>query len=169
LAKDLAEYGVELARLNIETMKVLDEEIARKLAGQSVTSAEFTTKQASLVKEYDIKTTEARLRAETDNIAVQQKNQALIADAQAKLDSAKREADALLIAADARRKAEEMQGELFTKFPMLFELEMAKIKAAALKNATIYITPQDMGNVFNSPLALFNAMAAANKQDKINQ
>jgi len=62
-----------------------------------------------------------------------------------------------------------MQGELFTKFPMLFELEMAKIKAAALKNATIYITPQDMGNVFNSPLALFNAMAAANKQDKINQ
>jgi len=91
LARDLEDYGIELARLNIETLKVLDEDIAKKLAGQSVTSAEYTTKQASLVKEYEIKTTEARLRAETENIAVQQRNQAIISQAQAKLDSAKKE------------------------------------------------------------------------------
>jgi len=158
LARDLEEYGIELLRLNIETLKVLDEEIAKKLSGQSVTSAEFTTKQATLVKEYDIKTTEARLRAETDNIAVQQKNQAMLADAQAKFERAKREADALLISSEAQRKAAEFQGELFTKFPMLFELEMAKIKAEALKHATIYITPQDMGNFFSSPLAVFTSV-----------
>jgi len=158
LAKDLEEYGIELLRLNIETLKVLDEEIAKKLSGQSVTSAEYTTKQATLVKEYDIKTTEARLKAETENIAVQQRNQALIADAQAKLDKAKREAEAMLIAAEAARKAAEFQGELYTKFPMLFDLEMAKIKAEALKNATIYITPENMGNFFNSPLAVLTAI-----------
>jgi len=156
LAKDLLEYGIELVRLNIETIKVLDEEIAHKLAGQSVVSAEYTTKQATLVKEYDIKTTEARLRAETENIALQQRNQALILQAQAQLDAAKREAEAKLVAADAYRKTEEMKGELYRKYPQLFELEMAKIKAEALKNATIFITPQDMGNFFNSPLALFD-------------
>jgi len=158
LAKDLEDYGIELARLNIETLKVLDEDIAKKLAGQSVTSAEYTTKQASLVKEYEIKTTEARMRAETDNIAVQQVNQAIISQAQAKLDSAKREADALLITADAKRKAEEMKGELYTKFPLLFELEMAKIKSQALASATIYMTPQEAGNFFNSPIALLNTL-----------
>jgi len=169
LAKDLEEYGIELLRLNIETLKVLDEEIAKKLSGQSVTSAEYTTKQATLVKEYDIKTTEARLRAETENIAVQQRNQAIIADAQAKLDKAKREADALLIAAEAQRKASEFQGELFQKFPALYELEMAKIKAEAIKRATIYITPQDMGNFFNSPFMLFNSINKPNTPQQQQQ
>jgi len=158
LARDLEDYGIELARLSIETIKVLDEDIARKLAGQSVTSAEFTTKQATLVKEYDIKTTEARLKAETDNIAVVQKNQSVIASAQAKLESAKIEAEALIIAADAKRKVEEIQGILYTKYPQLYELEQCKIRSAALKSATIYITPQDMGNFFNSPLALVTAL-----------
>jgi len=158
LARDLEEYGIELLRLNIETLKVLDEEIAKKLSGQSVTSAEFTTKQATLVKEYDIKTTEARLKADTENIAVQQRNQAMLSEAQAKLEKAKREAESLLISSEAARKAAEFQGELFTKFPMLYELEMAKIKAQALKNCTIYITPQDMGNFLSSPLAMFTSM-----------
>jgi len=104
------------------------------------------------------KTTEARLKADTENIAVQQRNQAMLAEAQAKLEKAKREADALLISSEAARKAAEFQGELFTKFPMLYELEMAKIKAQALKNCTIYITPQDMGNFLSSPLAMFTSM-----------
>ncbi|EFA78749.1 hypothetical protein PPL_08210 [Heterostelium album PN500] len=143
LARDLGEYGIELARLQIETMKVLDSEIAKKLAGQSVTSAEFTTKQASLAKEYDIKTTEARLKAETDNIALAQRGQALIAEAQAKLSSAQKEAEALLVKAEAERKVSELSGELYIKYPALFELEMAKIKAQAMQNATIYITPAD--------------------------
>jgi regulator of protease activity HflC (stomatin/prohibitin superfamily) len=168
LAHDLEDYGIELARLNIETIKVMDEEIAKKLAGQSVTSAEYTTKQATLVKEYDIKTTEAKLRADTDNIALQQKNQALISQAQAKLDAAQREANASLIVADAQRKAAEMQGELYTKYPQLLELEMLRIKAEALKGATIYITPNDMGNVFNSPLNFFNQMASQPKKNNNN-
>jgi len=168
LARDLEEYGIELLRMNIETLKVLDEEIAKKLSGQSVTSAEFTTKQATLVKEYDIKTTEARLRAETENIAVQQRNQAMLSEAQAKLERSKREADALLISSDATRKAAEFQGELFQKFPMLFDLEMAKIKAQALKNTTIYITPQDMGNFFSSPLSIFTAMGVPQQKGNEN-
>ncbi len=146
----------------------MDEEIAKKLAGQSVTSAEYTTKQATLVKEYDIKTTEAKLRADTDNIALQQKNQAMISQAQAKLDAAQREAQASLILADAQRKAAEMQGELYTKFPQLLELEMLRIKAEALKGATIYITPNDMGNVFNSPATLFNALSSNQPKKNTN-
>jgi len=160
LARDLEDYGIELARLNIETIKVLDEEIAKKLAGQSVTSAEFTTKQATLVKEYDIKTTEARLRAETDNIAVHQRNQAVISQAQAKLEAARIEAEALLIASDAKRKVEEMHGLIFSKYPQLYEIELTKIKAQSLSNATIYITPQDMGNFFNSPVGIYTALAS---------
>ncbi|KAM9982886.1 hypothetical protein ACTFIZ_007416 [Dictyostelium cf. discoideum] len=158
LARDLCEYGIELARLQIETIKVLDIEIAKKLAGQSVTSAEFTTKQATLVKEYDIKTTEARLKAETDNIALEQKGKAIIAEAQAKLESAKKQADALLVTANAQKKVQEMQGELYTKYPILAEIELAKIKSEALKSATLYITPQDAGNFMNSPFFFMERM-----------
>lgn len=153
LANDLAEYGIELVRLQIETMKVLDTEIAKKLAGQSVTSAEFTTKQATLVKEYDIRTTEARLKAETDNIALSQANQARLAEAQAKFQAAQREAEALIISAEAQRKASEMQGELFEQFPELLELELLNIKTNAIRSANVYITPRgETGSVIGSPL-----------------
>jgi len=162
LAKDLEEYGIELLRLNIETLKVLDEEIAKKLSGQSVTSAEYTTKQATLVKEYDIKTTEARLKAETESIAINQRNQAIISEAQAKLERARKEGESLLVTARAQREASEYQGELFLKYPMLYELEMMKLKVQALKDATIYITPQDMGNIFNAPFAMLSGMNALN-------
>jgi len=155
LAHDLEDYGIELVRMNIESMNVMDRDIAKQLAGQSVTSAEYTTKQATLVKEYDIKTTEAKLKADTDNIALQQQNQAIISQSQAKLDAAQREAQASLIVADAKRKASEMQGELYTLYPQLLELEMLRIKAQAFKGATIYLTPQDMGNVFTSASPLF--------------
>jgi regulator of protease activity HflC (stomatin/prohibitin superfamily) len=140
LARDLEDYGIELVRLNIETIKVLDEDIAKQLAGQSVTSAEFTTKQATLVKEYDIKTTEARLRAETENIAVQQRNQAVISQAQAKLDAAKIDAEALLIDAKAKGQARELTGLLYEKYPELLELEIARVKAEALSDSALYIT-----------------------------
>ncbi|KAM9989641.1 hypothetical protein ACTFIY_005698 [Dictyostelium cf. discoideum] len=158
LARDLCEFGIELARLQIETIKVLDTEIAKKLAGQSVTSAEYTTKQATLVKEYDIKTTEARLKAETDNIALEQKGKAIIAEAQAKLESAKKQAEALLVTANAQKKVQEMQGELYSKFPILAEIELAKIKSEALKSSTLYITPQDAGNFMNSPFFFMERM-----------
>jgi len=158
LAHDLEDYGIELVRLNVESLKVIDKKIAKKLAGQSLISAEYTTKQATLVKEYDIKTTEAKLEADTANIALQQQNQAIISHAQAKLDAAQREAQASLIAADARRKAAEMQGELYTKFPQLLELEMLRIQAEALRGATIYIAPEDLENVLNSPSNLFNSL-----------
>ncbi|KAN0049903.1 hypothetical protein ACTA71_003001 [Dictyostelium dimigraforme] len=166
LARDLCEYGIELARLQIETIKVLDIEIAKKLAGQSVTSAEYTTKQATLVKEYDIKTTEARLKAETDNIALEQKGKAIIAEAQAKLESAQRQAEALIVTANAQKKVQEMQGELYCKYPILAEIELAKIKAEALKSSTLYITPQDAGNFLNSPLFYMDKILG--KQTKIN-
>ncbi|KAK5582662.1 hypothetical protein RB653_004247 [Dictyostelium firmibasis] len=165
LARDLLEYGIELARLQIETMKVLDTEIAKKLAGQSVTSAEYTTKQATLVKEYDIKTTEARLKAETDNIALEQKNKATIAEAQAKLQSAQKQAEALIITAEAQKKVQEMQGELYTKYPILAEIELAKIKADSLKNATLYITPQDAGNFMNSPLVYMDKLLGKHQKN----
>lgn len=163
LAMDLADYGIQLSRLQIENMKVLDTEIAKQLAGQSVTSAEFTTKQATLVKEYDIKTTEARMRAETDNIALMQRNQAIIAGAQAKLDAAQREADAVLIAADAERKAAALRGHLYRKYPALLELEKAKLQAQAFKGATLVMSEDQLSAYLQHPANFFDNIAAAKK------
>lgn len=161
LAMDLADYGIELSRLQIENMKVLDLEIAKQLAGQSVTSAEFTTKQATLVKEYDIRTTEARMKAETDNIALMQRNQAIIAGAQAKLDAAQREADAVLIAADAERKAAALRGHLYRRYPALLELEKAKLQAQALKGATLVMSEDQLSTYLQHPVDFFDNIAAA--------
>jgi len=165
LANDLSEYGIELARLDIETLKVLDEEIAKKLAGQSVIGAEYTTKQATLVKEYDIKTTEAKLLAETENIKVQQRTQAKIAEAQANLDSARKNAEAKIVAAQAEQKAQEFRGELFTKYPILYELEMASIRAKALKNSTIYVTPKHLGGLMSAS-SMFKSVFSGTEKEK---
>jgi len=159
LAMDLQEYGIELVRLNIETVKVLDADIAKQLAGQSITSAEYTTKQATLVKEYDIKTTEAKMRAETENIAIMQLNQSVISQARAKLEASKLEAEALIIAAEARQKVEAMRGTILRDYPQMFELEMMKLKIDILQKTTIYATPQDIGGFLSSPVGMFAALS----------
>ncbi|EGC38914.1 hypothetical protein DICPUDRAFT_75548 [Dictyostelium purpureum] len=71
-----------------------------------------------------------------------QKNQAVIVESQAKPQFSQKKVEALLIATDAQRKSQEMQGEIFTKYPILAEIELAKTKAQVLKGATLYITPK---------------------------
>jgi len=115
-------------------------------------NAELTTQQAQLVKKYDIKLTKARLKADIANIRLTQKNQALISSADSVLLAAKLNAQAILIQAEAKQKAEAMQGEVYLKYPKLLELELAKLHWSVLEKATVFITSSDGDISSNSGL-----------------
>jgi hypothetical protein len=158
LSKDLADFGIELVRLNFETPKMMDLDIAKKMSEQSLRTAEASSQEAVLEQNFRIAARKAEQEATTRRIAQDQLNQAKISQAQAELDAAKLSAEASLIKADADKKSAVLRGQQYTENPKLFELEMYKIQMENLAKAQ-FIPPQLSQlltqGVFNSPYTLF--------------
>jgi hypothetical protein len=87
LSKDLAEYGITLVRLNIETPKVLDETIAKQMGSQSIATAQASAKEATLDTNFAIARREAQQAAEVARIKQEQENTSKTSAAQATFDS----------------------------------------------------------------------------------
>ena len=106
LSADFAEYGIKLDRINIETPKILDKEIADKLSEFSLMNSKATAKEAVLDKQYNIAKREAEQKAKQLEIQQMQDNQNMIRMAKAKLEAAEMEAKAITIKAQAEAEAQ---------------------------------------------------------------
>ncbi|EKD70214.1 MAG: hypothetical protein ACD_46C00599G0003 [uncultured bacterium] len=165
LSKDLKEYGIELVRLNIETPKIMDNEIAKKMSEQSLKTAEANAQEAVLEKQYAIAKRQAEQEAKTKEIAQKQMNDAKISTAQADLDAAKLSAQALLVKADAERDAaikraegDKKSADLKYDGTKLFELEMKKIEMDAVAKSNFLPVQMMSGmtpSMFMSPMSFF--------------
>jgi len=153
LAKDLKDYGIELVRLNVETPKIMDTDIQKQLENQSVKTAQANAEEAILEQNYRIAKKKAEQEAETKRIAIEQQNNALKSSAQAKLDAAKLNAEAAVTKAEGEKRVSEMQGTVFNKNELLYQLEYARIVADVFSNARLSLTSSEMASIFrNSPL-----------------
>lgn len=150
LAKDLADVGIHLARFNIESPKILNQTIASEMEKQSILSATANAKQSTLSQQYEIETQQARREAQTKNIILEQQNRAKLATAEADLEASKKRAEAIVIEAEAQRKASEMRGTQYQQHPELLQLELAKLQAEMFKSAQIYVTPEQMQAMMQS-------------------
>ncbi len=137
LSHDLREYGIELVRLNIETPKIMDTDIAKKMSEQSLRTAEAAAQQAVLQQKYDIETQEAERTAKARDIAQTQVNGATISQAQARLQAAEIDARAVIVQAEAKQKAAMLEGEIYLKNPALLELALLKEKMHGIAQAKI--------------------------------
>lgn len=137
LSQDLKEYGIELVRLNIETPKIMDTDIAKKMSEQSLRTAEAAAQQAVLQQKYDIETQEAERTAKAREIAQSQVNNATISQAQARLQAAEIDARAVIVQAEAKQKAAMLEGEIYLKNPALLELALLKEKMHGIAQAKI--------------------------------
>lgn len=177
LKHDLAEYGIELVRLNFETPKILNAEIAQKMSQQSLVTAEVSAKEANMEKNAWIARTQAEQDAQVLSIQQKQRNsnvtaaaqaqaEALKIEADAKLEAAKREASAKLIIADAEQKAARMQGEVFNECPSLLELEKAKLYANAVQKAQLFVMNDDLRGLFMPSLNAGAGLTFFNPRDR---
>lgn len=183
LTKDLADVGIHLARFNIESPKILNQTIASEMEKQSILTATANAKQSTLSQQYEIETQQARREAQTKNIILEQQNRAKLATADADLEASKKRAEAIVIEAEAQRKASEMRGTQYQQHPELLQLELAKLQAEMFKSAQIYVTPEQMQAMMQSmtgmqrlpmgysqqPFAMFGAGAAQQRAANVVQ
>jgi hypothetical protein len=87
LSVDLAEYGIKLVRLNVETPKVLDETIAKQMGSQSIATAQASAKEAALDTNFAIARREAQQAAEVARIKQEQENNSKTSAARATFDA----------------------------------------------------------------------------------
>lgn len=179
LTQDLAEYGIELVRLNFETPKILNTEIAQKMSKQSLISAEVSAKEANMEKNIWIATSLAQQDSQVLAIKQKQANanitsealaraEATKIEAEAKFEATRRQAESRLVLAEAEQKAAQLQGEVFKQCPALLELEKAKLFATALQKAQLFVVNNELrelfqasGGLVSSGLSLFAPRAVA--------
>lgn len=146
LAHDLLEYGIELVRLNVETPKVLDKEIARSMEQQALLTSRINAEEAILDQQSRISRTRAEQAARVATIEQEQKNRATITNAEADLTAAKLRSEAMYVAAEGVQRAALLQGKQYKDHPELLRIELAKIQAQGLLNAklTVVVTTESM-------------------------
>jgi regulator of protease activity HflC (stomatin/prohibitin superfamily) len=156
LASDLSEYGIELVRLNFETPKVLDKDIARQMADQALNVASVSSQEAVMKQKAEIARVQAEQEANVKRIAQEQENSNKLSIARTSKESAQLEADAVVIAAEAARKAAGMQGSQYGEHPSLLQIKLAEIQAGAIASAKIsmVVAPEQLGNA----MAMFGNM-----------
>lgn len=137
--------------MNVEESKILDEKFVSNLAEQALKVAGVSNELAVADQKATIARTEANQKAESDSISAKSKNALKVGEAQAELDAATLKARAKGVEAKAITDAAELQGKLYKQFPELLELELAKIKYAALSRVNFSITSAEFSSMFASP------------------
>jgi regulator of protease activity HflC (stomatin/prohibitin superfamily) len=149
LAQDFREYGIKLLRLNIETPKVLDNTISKKMAEFSLVVTEAKTKEENLERQSRIIRQTAEQEAMKLKVAQDQENANKIAQANAELQAAKLRAAGRMAEIEVEIKAQQMRAKLFDDCPKLFEIEVAKIRSEQMKKVdSMIVSPELATNYF---------------------
>jgi len=160
LAVDLKEYGIDLLRMSVQESKLLDSDIASKMSQQALNTAKVSADQAALDTNYLIARKQATQKAEVKQIAQQQENESKVNAAQADLEaakfkaqselaSAKLRADAIRIEAKARNDVSSLEGELYQKYPKLFQYKLAQVRFNGLDKAKFTVVSSEFSDMFS--------------------
>ena len=144
LARHLDDCGLKLVRFNIEESKVLDEELAKELAKQSLIAAAACAQQAVIEQTTAIARSKAEIEAMARKVRQDQDNQIVISAAKAKLEADRISAETAVIHAEAERQVTEMRGEVFRRYPAMVQLEMAKAQMSALRGWKLVLCPEQL-------------------------
>jgi len=166
LSKDFLEYGIMLDRLNIETPKILDKAIGKKISEYSLLNSEASAKESILEKKFVIVKKEAERAAKKTEIEQIQTNQNKISAAQAEFEAAKLLAEAKKIKSDAEaysaKAVAKAQAEMFEKYPKLFEFRLMELKTQSMKGIkSSIVSPEIAKNMFG----INGILNALNKQN----
>lgn len=152
LQKDFALYGINLIRLNLETPKIIDKLISKKLAENSLITTDIRTQESLLDKKFNISKQEANTEVTKRQIIQDQENKAIIYKAETELSAIKLQTEAILIKENTLLDISKRKAELYKAYPCLFELELTKLKTQNMENIkTMVISPEIAKMCYNIP------------------
>jgi len=160
LAIDLQEYGIDLIRMSVQESKFLDSEVASKMSQQALVTARASADQAALDINYLIARKKATQDAEVKQISQQQEYENKVNKAQAELEaaklralaeleSAKLRAEAITIEAKAKNDIASLEGELYEKYPKLFEYKLAQVRFDGLDKSEFTVVSPEFAEMYS--------------------
>lgn len=138
-------YGVDIANIRIESLKIMDDALSESIAQNALTTAEIENEMANLSGKTLISTQTEKTAAQVKNINAQAEASALktIADAEnlRKIESAKAEAESMKISLMAKAQTEAEAILVKAKA----EAEAIKLKAKAEAERAEMLSKTDLG------------------------
>jgi regulator of protease activity HflC (stomatin/prohibitin superfamily) len=144
LARHLDDCGLKLVRFNIEESKVLDEEISKEMAKQSLVAAAACAQQAVIDQNFAIARSKCEVESMARKVKQDQDNEITITAARAKLEADRITAETTVIHAEAERKVIEMKGGVYRRYPSMLKLEMAKTQLSAMRGMRLLVCPEQL-------------------------
>ena len=147
LSHHLSDCGLELVRFNVEEAKVLDAELAKELAKQSLVAATASAQQAVIEQKAAVARSNAELEAMARKVKQDQDNLMLVSAAQAELQAARLRAEGLVVEAEAKQKALELEGLALRRFPELLHIRLAEIQSRALAGSRVTVVAPELAQI----------------------
>ncbi|MES2141277.1 MAG: SPFH domain-containing protein [Pseudomonadota bacterium] len=160
LTTHLKEYGIELVRLNIEEIKILDKEVEKKISEQSYRVAEANAKLAIVEMERHIFEQKARTDSVVAEIKANQEAGTKLIAAKNQEEVAQIEKKIKITAAEAETERLKLNAIVFSKNPVMLDLELTKLRTNALKHTDKVISLDPKAN--NSLLGLISSAGMFN-------
>ena len=167
LCDDFSKYGIKLIRLNIETPKVLDDQISKQMAEISLQSTKIGVQESLNEKNYNIAKQQAEMNAKQKEIAQNQENEnkkkqatveadCIIAKAKAELDATRLRTEAKNLENEMEIKYQQMLLDLaerkakqYAEFPTLLQYDLAKLSTDSMKNIEkLIISPEVAASLY---------------------
>lgn len=124
LSKDLEEYGIELVRLNIEEIKILDPAVEAKLSEQAHRVAKANSELASVDMEREVALKKASQSADVARI-----------QAEGEMQAAELHKQATVVKAEGTSQAKSLEAKVYQAHPELLQIEIARVMATALNGS----------------------------------
>lgn len=162
LAKEFEEIGINLETVRIAELKILDKDIANKMAEFSLKTIDLTQQQETAQMKFYITQQTAQQTAEQEKIAQQIKCQNIIQEAKATAEAEFILAQKKIDTVACEKQAKEIQlallareGEIKTHYPALLTSEIGKNIATAIAGKAQIMSPQLLQTYMGSA-AFFN-------------
>ena len=137
LATDLVKYGITLERLSIESARILDPELVKKMAEQNAIIRKTETEQAISRQTQLLADMKAKQETSVEKIKQEGKNVNELAAAKTTLETTRCQAEAKILSAQAEYETMALKGKLYSEFPILAQLEFAKIYASMYSGGNV--------------------------------
>ena len=133
LTKDLKSYGIELIRLNIDEIKILDPEVEKKMSEQSYRVAEANANLAAAGMVRQVEERKALTAAKVAQVNAEQEAQNRLLSARTQKEVSTIEAETQVTTAKAEANALKQVADVFKENPAALQWKLAEIQAKALK------------------------------------
>lgn len=164
LEKDLKEYGIELVRLNIEEINILNKDVEEQMANQAVAVAKANADLAAIQMQREVALQKAHSDSAVARLNAQQNAESNLILAENKKMVAELDKETTQINAEAEANALKLIGEALSN-PNLLKYRLGQENASAIKEThihTLFFGDGKNSSLFNNQMGVLPTLEPSN-------